>query len=116
MEKNMAIVRLTKTGKVIWLDAEAKNKEIASQLILEGYTLQMTPEELGKVKYLVVNSNPTCPKRIYNGLRTEKQKERFLEEWNRYDHLHDRIRIITKASVEYNTIRRILGPDVYINW
>ena len=105
-----AIVRITKTGRIVWADAETKNKEIAAQLILEGYTLQMTPEELGKVKYLVVNSNPTCPKQIYNGLETKKQKEQFLEEWNRYDHLDDRIRIITKSSVEYNTLRRILGP------
>lgn len=110
MKKNMAIVRITKTGRIVWANAETKNKEIAAQLILEGYTLQMTPEELGKVKYLVVNSNPTCPKRIYNGLRTKTQKERFLEEWNRYDHLDDRIRIITKSSVEYSTLRRILGP------
>ena len=87
------------------------NQEIAAQLILEGYDLQMTPEELGKVNYLVVNSNPTHPKRICSGLRTKTQKERFLEEWNLNDHLDDRIRIITKSSVEYNAIRRILGPD-----
>ena len=111
MKKNTAIVRLTKTGRIVWSDAETKNKEIAAQLILDGYDLQMTPEELGKVKYLVVNSNPTCPKRIYNGLRTKTQKERFLEEWNRYDHLHDSMEVITKSSVEYNAIRRILGPD-----
>ena len=110
MKKNTAIVRLTKTGRIVWSDAETKNKEIAAQLILEGYDLQMTPEELGKVNYLVVSTNPTHPNRIYNGLRTKTQKERFLEEWNLYDHLDDRIRIITKSSVEYNTLRRILGP------
>lgn len=105
------IVRITKTGNVIWRDAETKNKEIAAQLISEGYELQMTPEEIGKVKYLVVSTNPTHPKRICSGLRTEKQKERFLMDWNRYDHLHDRMEVITKSSVEYNAIRRILGPD-----
>ena len=110
MEKNTAIVRVTKSGNVIWFDAETKNREIAAQLIREGYDLQITPEKLGKVNYLVVSSNPTCPKRIYNGLRTKTQKERFLEEWNRYDHLHDRMEVITKSSVEYNTLRRILGP------
>ena len=106
----MAVVRITKTGRIVWSDAETKNKEIAAQLISEGYDLQMTPEELGKVKYLVVSTNPTHPKRICSGLRTKTQKERFVEEWNRYDHSDDRIRIITKSSVEYNTLRRILGP------
>ena len=71
----------------------------------------MTPEKLGKVKYLVVSSSITYYKRIYSGFRTEKQKERFLMDWNRYDHLHDRMEVITKSSVEYNAIRRILGPD-----
>lgn len=110
MKKNMAVVRITKTGRIVWSDAETKNKEIAAQLISEGYDLQMTPEELGKVKYLVVSTNPTHPKRICSGLRTEKQRERFVEEWNRYDPLHDIIRTITKSSVEYKTLRRILGP------
>ena len=32
-------------------------------------------------------------------------------DWNRYDHLHDSMEVITKSSVEYNAIRRILGPD-----
>lgn len=111
MEKNTAIVRVTKSGNVIWFDAETKNREIAAQLIREGYDLQMTPEKLGKVKYLVVSSSITYYKRIYSGFRTEKQKERFLMDWNRYDHLHDRMEVITKTSVEYNAIRRILGPD-----
>ena len=105
------IVRVTKTGEVIWRDTETKNKEIAAQLISEGYDLQITPEKLGKVKYLVVSSGITYYKRIYSGFRTEKQKERFLMDWNRYDHLHDSMEVITKSSVEYNAIRRILGPD-----
>ena len=116
MEKNTAIVRLTKTGLVKWRDTKTKNNQIAAQLIYEGYDLQMTPEELGKAKYLVVNSNPTSPKRISSGMRTEKQKERFMEE------NHDKnMEIMTKRSieyrsVEYNAIRRILGPDADINW
>lgn len=113
MKKNTAIVRLTKTGLVNWRDAETKNKEIAAQFISEGYDLQMTPEELGKAKYLVVNSNPTLPKQISSGMRTKKQKERFMEE------NHDKNmtkRSIEYRSVEYNAISRILGPDADINW
>lgn len=116
MEKNTANVRLTKTGRVNWRDTETKNKEIAAQLISEGYDLQMTPEELGKVKYLVVSTNPTHPKRISSGMRTEKQTERFMEE-----NQDKNMKIMTKRSieyrsVEYNAIRRILGPDADINW
>ena len=107
----MAVVRITKTGRIVWFDGETKNREIAAQLIREGYDLQITPEKLGKVKYLVVSSSITYSKRIYSGFRTEKQKERFLMDWNRYDHLHDSMEVITKSSVEYNAIRRILGPD-----
>lgn len=107
-------VRLTKSGKPVWLTQEIRFNAILSEMSQQGYTFALSMEDLKKNKFFIARSAITINKRIESAFRTNAQREKALNEWYRYEHLHDSIEPVSRDRFECQAIGRILG-NVTIN-
>lgn len=48
------ILRLTKSGKPIWIDNSTRGNEIMTELKNQGYTTDLTVDQIMKNKYYIV--------------------------------------------------------------
>lgn len=101
------IVTRSASGKITWASKEIRDKAINDQLKSEGYTVKIGTEMLGK-KYYISRSATIVSGQIERAFATEGQLNKYLREWNRYDHMYDSINVIHRDDVINRAANRIL--------
>lgn len=108
------VVRLTKSGKPVWSSKEERAECILGAIESEGYSTNLSLEDLMKGKFYVARSATTITNHIEEVLRTQKQLNKYLQDWNSYSHFHDYITTINRDYFELVAVRNLLGSDAKI--
>lgn len=103
-----AVVTRTASGKLNWASKEARNEAILAQLKRDGYTVKIPVERLGS-KYFISRSASIVKRQLEKAFVTETQLNKYLREWNRYDHMYDSIDVVDRDYIIEKAARHILG-------
>jgi len=101
-------VRKTKKGEYIWFNTEEKAKATRKELDSQGYDVSKLPKEDYSKKYFISRSATSFSKRIERGFATKAQLDKYMKDWNRYDHLHDSIEVIDRDTILNQAGRKLI--------